>query len=152
MKFGTLQGVLGESLDTVFETAARLGFGGVELDWSALEDAGDGGRLGPAQRGSVGERAGRAGVEIPSIAAHFLNGGGLGSEDAAAQQAGLEAVRVGIALCADLGARVLLVPFFGAAELTGGADTERLTRHLRTLAPEAEARTLRLRIYSTVPR
>src|SRR5687767_14699458 len=112
MKFGTLQGVLGEPLETVFETAARLGFEGVELDWNAAEDAQGEGRFGPAQRGPLKSRAGQAGVEIPSVAAHFLNRGGLGSGDAASQQAGLEAVRAGIELCADLGARVLLVPFF----------------------------------------
>src|SRR5436190_6337911 len=151
MKYGTLQGVLAESLETVFATAARLGFEGVELDWNALEDARGEGKLGPAQRGAVNERARRAGVEIPSVAAHFLNRGGLGSTEGAAQEAGLEAVRTGIALCADLGARVLLVPFFGPGELKGGADVEQLTRHLKTLASEAEARGVRLGVESTLP-
>src|SRR5260370_6189834 len=130
MKFGTVQGVLAQPLETVFETAARLGFDGVELDWNALEDARGEGRFGPAQRGAIRERAARAGVESPSVAAHFLNRGGLGSPEAGVQQMGLEAVRAGIALCADLGARVLLVPFFGPGELKGGGDVEQLTRHL----------------------
>lgn len=151
MKFGTLQGVLGQPLETVFETAARLGFDGVELDWSALEDAHGEGPLGPGRRAGHKQRAERAGVEIPSIAAHFLNRGGLGSPDAGAQQAGLEAVRAGIALCADLGARVLLVPFFGAGELKGGDDVNQVAGHLKTLAPEAEARGVRLGIESTLP-
>src|SRR5438445_2955091 len=103
MKCGTLQGVLGQPLETVFETAARLGFEGVELDWNALEDARGEGKLGPAQRGAIKERARRAGVEISSVAAHFLNRGGLGSAESAAQETGLEAVRTGISLCADLG-------------------------------------------------
>src|SRR5438093_6573840 len=140
MKFGTLVSVLGEALETVFDTAARLGFDGVELDWSAVEDARGEGRFGPGQRGALKERAKRAGVEIPSVCAHFLNRGGLGSSDAAVQQAGLEAVRAGIELCAELGARVLLVPFFGSAELEEGAATQRLAGHLKTLAPEAERR------------
>src|SRR5437867_5466085 len=151
MKFGTLQGVLAQPLETVFETAARLGFDGVELDWNALEDARGEGRFGPGQRGAIRERAAQAGVEIPSIAAHFLNRGGLGSPDVAAQQAGLEAVGAGIALCADLGARVLLVPFFGSGELKGGADVDQLARHLKTLAAEAEAREVRLGVESTLP-
>jgi L-ribulose-5-phosphate 3-epimerase len=159
MKFGTLQGVLGESLETVFETAARLGFDGVELDWNAAADARDEGRFGPVQRGLLKERAQRAGVEIPSIAAHFLNRGGLGSGDPATQEEGLAAVRTGIELCADLGAAsgkrrdgaMLLVPFFGPGELKGGADVQQLARHLRTLAPEAEARGVRLGVESTLP-
>src|SRR3954452_10096713 len=112
MKFGTLQGVLGESLETVFATAARLGFDGVELDWGAPAEAQGEGKLGLGQRAALRERARQAGGEVASVAAHFLNGGGLGSEDAAVQQSGLEAVRAGIELCGDLGARVLLVPFF----------------------------------------
>jgi L-ribulose-5-phosphate 3-epimerase len=151
MRFGTLQGVLGEPLETVFATAARLGFEGVELDWNGAGDAEGEGKFGPAQRFAIRERAQQAGVEIPSVAAHFLNAGGLGSEDPATQQAGLAAVRSGIALCAALGARVLLVPFFGKAELQGGADTERLERHLKTLAPEAAARGVRLGVESTLP-
>jgi sugar phosphate isomerase/epimerase len=151
MKFGTLQGVLGQPHETVFETAARLGFEGVELDWNALEDAQGEGRFGPAQRSSLKDRARRAGVEIPSVAAHFLNRGGLGSPDGASQEAGLQAVRTGIGLCGDLGARVLLVPFFGSAELTGVADVQQLTRHLKVLVPEAEARGVRLGVESTLP-
>jgi L-ribulose-5-phosphate 3-epimerase len=151
MKYGTLQGVLGEPLETVFETAARLGFDGVELDWGALEDARGEGKLGPARRSGRKEAARRAGVEISSVAAHFLNRGGLGSADAAVQEAGLEAVRTGIALCADLGAEVLLVPFFGPGELQGGAEVEQLVGHLKTLAPEAEAQHVRLGVESTLP-
>jgi L-ribulose-5-phosphate 3-epimerase len=150
MRFGTLQGVLAQPLETVFETAARLEFDGVELDWNALEDARGEGRFGPSQRQALKERAEQAGVEIPSIAAHFLNRGGLGSADAAAQETGLEAVRTGIELCADLGARVLLVPFFGSAELQG-AGVDQLARHLKRLAPEAEAHGVWLGIESALP-
>ena len=151
MKYGTLQGVLGESLETVFATAARLGFDGVELDWGAAADAEGEGKLGPGQRGAIRERARQAGVEISSVAAHFLNRGGLGSAETTVQNAGLEAVRTGIALCGDLGAKVLLVPFFGSAELKGGTDTTQVIRHLKTLAPEAEARGVRLGVESTLP-
>jgi L-ribulose-5-phosphate 3-epimerase len=151
MKFGTLQGVLAESLETVFDRAARLGFEGVELDWNALDDARGEGKFGPAQRGAIKDRAQRAGVEIPSVAAHFLNRGGLGSAEGAAQETGLDAVRTGISLCGDLGARVLLVPFFGPGELKGGPDVQQLTRHLKTLAPEAQARGVYLGVESTLP-
>jgi hexulose-6-phosphate isomerase len=151
MKFGTLQGVLKEPLETVFATAARLGFDGVELDWSAAEDARGDGKFAAGQRAAIRERARQAGVEISSVAAHFLNAGGLGSAEPTMRETGLAAVREGIGLCADLGARVLLVPFFGAGELKGGADTEQLVRYLQALAPEAEARGVRLGVESTLP-
>jgi hexulose-6-phosphate isomerase len=151
MRFGTLAGVLKEPLETVFETAARLGFDGVELDWITLADATGEGAYGPEQRAALKERAQRAGVEIASVAAHFLNRGGLGSPDPAAQQTGLDAVRAGIGLCAELGARVLLVPFFGAGELKSDTAVEQLARHLATLAPEAQARGVRLGVESTLP-
>src|SRR5262249_47480043 len=115
------------------------------------EDAHGEGRFGPAQRGALKERAKRAGGEIPSVCAHFLNRGGLGSSDTAVQQTGLDAVRTGIELCADLGAVVLLVPFFGSAELQEGEVTRRLTGHLKSLAPEAARRGVRLGIESTLP-
>src|SRR5260370_39155763 len=100
MKFGTVQGVLAQPLETVFETAARLGFDGVELDWNALEDARGEGRFGPAQRGAIKERAARAGGEIPSVAAAFLNRGGVGSPEAGGAEMGLEAGRGRDARCA----------------------------------------------------
>ncbi len=62
MKFGTLQGVLKEPLETVFVTAARLGFDGVELDWSAADDACGDGKLAAAQQAALRERARPAGV------------------------------------------------------------------------------------------
>jgi hexulose-6-phosphate isomerase len=151
MKFGTLVSVLGEPLETVFDTAARLGFDGVELDWGALEDARGEGRFGPSQRGALRERAKRAGVEIPSVCAHFLNRGGLGSTDTAVQQTGVDAVRTGIELCAELGATVLLVPFFGSGELEEGDATRQVAAHLKLLAPEAERRGVRLGVESTLP-
>lgn len=151
MKHGTLVGVLKEPLETVFDTAARLGFDGVELDWNAAADAAGDGVYGPSGRAALKERARRASVEISSVAAHFLNRGGLGSSDPAVQQSGLDAVRAGIELCADLSARVLLVPFFGPGELNGGADTQQLGRHMKTLAPEAQARGVWLGVESTLP-
>jgi len=139
MKFGTLQGVLGEPLPDVFAVAKELGFDGVELDWHQRSQAQTGGPLGPEQRPIVRAAAHAAGIEISSVAAHFLNSGGLASADEETQQQGLEGVWQGIELCRDLGATVLLVPFFGAATIEGDAGIERLTANLKQLEPEAEA-------------
>src|SRR5687767_5343877 len=81
MKYGVMQGVLGDPLGTVFATAASLGFDGVELDWAHLADVYSGGQLAPAQREQIRSSAMQAGVEITSVCAHFLNRGGLAHVD-----------------------------------------------------------------------
>ena len=149
MKFGTLQNVIEEPLPAVFAAAAQLGFDGVELDWSDPTWAQPGGPLGPENRAAVRAAAEQAAVEIPSVAAHFLNKGGLANEESEAF--GLEAVRTGIALCADLGAGYLLVPFFGAAVISDPPAVSRLIRNLQRLAPAAEAAGVTLAIEHTMP-
>ncbi len=149
MKLGTLQNVIEEPLSTVFAAAAQLGFYGVELDWSDVAYAHSGGPLGPENRGAIRQAAAEANVEIPSVAAHFLNKGGLANEGKEAF--GLEAVRAGIALCADLGAGYLLLPFFGSAVINDEAAVSRLIKNLQRLALEAEAAGVTLAIEHTMP-
>jgi len=151
MKLGTLQGVLNEPLETVFNTAAEIGFDGVELDWRDLAEAEPGGPLAPERRAALRRAAEEAGVEIASVAAHFLNRGGIASAGEAQQQFGLSAVRGGITLCRDLGADLLLVPFFGEATLQDQAAIERLVANLKKLAAEAEAAQITLAIEHTLP-
>ena len=151
MKFGTLQNVIEEPLTSVFAVAADLGFDGVELDWNDLATARPGGPLGPENRRALRQAAEEAGVEIPSVAAHFLKQGGLADPSSEKQAFGLEAVRAGIALCADLGAGYLLVPFFGPATLANGAAVTRLVENLKRLAPEAAAAAITLAIEHTLP-
>lgn len=149
MKFGTLQGVIEEPLSTVFTVAAQLGFDGVELDWNDFTAAQPGGPLAPEHRTEIRRAAAQANVEIPSVAAHFLNRGGLADPDKEAF--GLEAVRSGIRLCADLGAGYLLVPFFGPAMMRDEQAISRLVGNLRLLAPAAEAAGITLAIEHTLP-
>ncbi|MDE0631444.1 MAG: hypothetical protein OXH73_08065, partial [Caldilineaceae bacterium] len=94
MKFGTLQNVIEQPLSTVFAVATELGFEGVELDWYDFSEAQQGGPLSPENRAIIRQAAANAGVEIPSVAAHFLNQGGLA--DAEKEEFGLDAVRTGI--------------------------------------------------------
>jgi hexulose-6-phosphate isomerase len=151
MKFGAMQGVLGEPIPQVFSVAKELGFDGVELDWSDPSQAQPGGPLGPEHRAEIRAAAQNAGVEIPSVAAHFLNRGGLASPDAENQRFGLEAVRTGIELCKDLGAKVLLVPFFGEAEIHSADDKNRLIENLQRLAPAAVAADVTLALEHSLP-
>lgn len=149
MKIGTLQNVIEQPLDTLFTVAVQLGFDGVELDWSDPDWAQPGGRLAPDNRPTIRRAAAEAGVEIPSVAAHFLSRGGITLEETEAF--GLEVIRTGIELCVDLGARYLLVPFFSAAEIKGIATVSRLVKNLQQLAPDAEAAGVILAIEHTMP-
>ncbi len=149
MKIGTLQNVIEQPLDTLFTAAAQLGFDGVELDWSDPDWAQPGGRLAPENRAAIRRAAAESGVEIPSVAAHFLSKGGITLAETEAF--GLEAVRTGIAICADLGARCLLVPFFAAAEIKGISAVSRLVKNLQQLAPDAAAAGVTLAIEHTMP-
>ncbi len=148
MKFGTLQNVIEQPLSTVFAVASELGFEGVELDWYDFSEAQPGGPLSPENRATIRQAAAQAGVEIPSVAVHFLNQGGLA--DAEKEEFGLNAVRTGIRLCTDLGATYLLVPFFGAAMMQDQQAVSRLEKNLRLLAPEAEAAGVTLAIEHTL--
>ena len=151
MKFGTLQNVLEATLEDVFAIAAQLGFDGVELDWNDLAEAQEGGPLAHERREVLRAAARSAGVEIASVAAHFLNQGGLASADAEQQRLGIAAVQEGLRLCQDLGARVLLVPFFSKGHIAGQEGIERLANNLRLLAPEAELARVRLGIEGMLP-
>jgi L-ribulose-5-phosphate 3-epimerase len=145
MKFGSLQGILGEPLDSVFDVAKTLGFDGVELDWHSLDDATTG-QFAKSQRAELRRRAQNAGVEIPSVAAHFLNSGGIAANDETTRRSGLRAVQTGIELCRDLSARVLLVPFFGPAEIVDEDGKKHLVESARKLAPIAQSANVKLGI------
>ena len=148
MKFGTLQNVIEQPLSTVFAVASQLGFEGVELDWNDIAQAQPGGPLAPENRQKIRHSAAQANVEIPSVAAHFLNQGGLA--DADKEAFGLEAVRTGIRLCTDLGAGYLLVPLFGPAMIRDEEATSRLVANLQQLAPAAEAAGITLAVENTL--
>jgi len=148
MKFGTLQNVIEQPLSTVFTVASELGFQGVELDWYDFTEAQPGGPLAPENRDTIRRNASQAGVDIPCVAAHFLNRGGLADPDKEAF--GLEAVRAGIRLCTDLGTAYLLVPFFGPAMMRDDQSVARLESNLRLLGPEAEQAGVTLAIEHTL--
>ncbi len=148
MKFGTLQNVIEQPLSTVFAVASELGFEGVELDWYDFTEAQPGGPLAPENRETIRQAAAQAGVDIPCVAAHFLNQGGLADPDKEAF--GLDAVRAGIRLCTDLGASYLLVPFFGPAMMRDDQAVARLEANLRRLAPAAEQAGVTLAIENTL--
>ena len=151
MKFGTMQSVLKCDIGEVFHRAAALGYHSVELDWNSPADALPGGRMSPSMRDMIRMTARTNGITIASVAAHFLNAANIANDDPAAVANAILNIKRGITLCADIGASVLLVPFFYDAEIVGEAGIERLVRALKTLAPDAEKAGVVLGIESTLP-
>ncbi len=145
MKYGTLQNIIGEPLETVFEVAAGLGFDGVELDWMKIADLEDGGALAPSRRPGVRERAAKAGVEICSFAAHLLNGINLAHPDAASRRKGIDAARMGLVAASELGAPLMLMPFFGPMD-HGAAGLDRMIENLKRISSDAERARVRAAI------
>ena len=133
MRIGAMQGILRRSGSVLVETAAAIGFDGVELDLRpgnpvfTAEDLQD-----------VRRAAALAGVAIPSLCLGALNGFGFKSPDPAVRERAVEFIRNAIRVAGELGARVVLVPFFGASELFTPEDRERAARGMAGVAPEAE--------------
>lgn len=150
MQIGTLQNVLNEPLGSSFYHAGRLGFECIELDWHAPADALPGGVMSPSMRLMMQKTARYNGVAIQSVAAHFLNNGGIASADAAVVSAGMLNIRRGIELCASIGASVLLVPFFFHGEIVGDDGIARLTDNLARLASDAASAGVKLGIENTL--
>ena len=150
MKIGTLQNVLNEPLGSSFYRAGQLGFAGIELDWSNPSEALPGGSMSPSMREMMVLTARNNNVEIASVAAHFLNNGNIASADSAVVSSAMLNIRRGIELCHDIGAKVLLVPFFYHGEIEGDAGIDRLTRNLGALAAEAASAGVTLGIENTL--
>jgi L-ribulose-5-phosphate 3-epimerase len=134
LRFAAMQGILRRSGRELFLTARAVGFDGVELDLAAGEDDPV---LTPPGRAEVQAAAAATGLAVPSICLGALNRGGLGSPDADTRARADALIRRAIALAADVGARVLLVPFFGDAELRTPDHRARAALGLRALAPAA---------------
>jgi sugar phosphate isomerase/epimerase len=83
-------------------------------------------------------------LEIPSLMMNEHNRGGIASSNAAVAQAAMEDIRQAIEWAVELGAKVILVPFFGQAELVTAADLERVVQSFRNLCPLALERGVKL--------
>jgi sugar phosphate isomerase/epimerase len=128
-----------------FARAKRLGFAGVEVDLS--RDELHGGRL-ESLRGASAS----SGLAIPSIVLgeHSDRGGISDPEPVVAEQAKDDVARA-IDWAAELGAGVILVPFFGRAELVEDADLDRAAKSFRPLCERAGERAVTLCYEGTLP-
>jgi L-ribulose-5-phosphate 3-epimerase len=131
----------------VFARAARIGFAGVEVALRRDELRAPG----QERLRRLVQARDASGLELPSLVLGDLNGGGLGSPDPAVAEAAAEDIRRAVGWAAELGADIILVPFFLAGELVEDADVDRAGRALHELCPLAAERGVRLCYEGTLP-
>ena len=83
-------------------------------------------------------------LEIPSLILSEHDRGGVANPDPAVAQAAMEDIRQAIEWAVELQARVILIPFFGQAELVTEADLERAGQAFRELCLLALKRGIKL--------
>jgi hexulose-6-phosphate isomerase len=154
MKYGVMEGFRMHSSQTeyglkpegdrisLFSMARELGFHGVELG-IGLDYRDDPLWTGQAGARQAVEREARlTGVEAASICLHLLNyiEQSPASTNAGHRETGREIIRNAIEACAQIGASVMLVPFFGTAALKSKEHSRRLVDEIRGLSTMAEDR------------
>jgi len=131
-----------------FAYAKRLGLAGVEyfLNRKALREG-----AASAMLKRIKEAAEKMGLAAPSFCMAEHNNGGLGSADAAVVETAKEDIRQAIAWCAEVGAKVILVPFFFGGELPTQAHFDRAVAGFKELCPLAASKGVTLCYEGTFP-
>ena len=134
MRFGALQYCLGKPA-TLFEVASRIGLDGVELGFGEPRDL----TSEPETRAATRQSADSAGLTICSLMLGTLNQGGWSSDDAAVREQATALVLAAIEAAAELGAGVVLVPFFFDAAPRTAEQVARVVEGFRGVTGAAEA-------------
>lgn len=134
MRFGALQYCLGKPA-TLFEVAQRIGLDGVELGFGEAGDL----TSDPETRAATRAAADTAGLAVSSLMLGTLNQGGWSSEDDAVRARATDLVTAAIAAAAELGAGVVLVPFFFDSTPRSAEQTARVVDGFRGVTHAAEA-------------
>jgi sugar phosphate isomerase/epimerase len=138
MKAAVIDSVIGGSDDAeVFARAREVGFSGVEITLTS-EDL----YASPVQRLDGVRRAIlESGLEVHALVLGEHNeAGGIADESVDRARRAQDEVRQAIAWARELGAEVVLVPFFMRSELASDADVERAVASFRSLCPAAGQR------------
>ncbi len=148
MRYGAMDHLL-PAFDEIgqFALARELGFSGVEvgLTRAFLREPGAPrlGRLKAAQS--------QIGISIQSLGLGEHNNSGLGSADPQVAAAAYEDVLQAIAWAAELGASVILVPFFFGGDIIEPDPFERAAAAFRELCPIAQQHNITLCYEGTLP-
>jgi sugar phosphate isomerase/epimerase len=148
MRPGVMSSVIGGGDDrAAFERASRSGFAGVEVELRR-----DDLRAPERERlARLAQARDRSSLHVPSLVLGEHNAGGLASADTDVAEAAAEDVRRAIVWAEELGADIILVPFFLDGELVHEADVDRAARALRALCPLAAQRNVSLCYEGTLP-
>jgi sugar phosphate isomerase/epimerase len=138
----------GDTDATVFGHARRLGFAGVELALGRDDVRGRArDRLESLRRAQEA-----AGLRIPSlILSDHVSDGGLADADLVTRGHAADDVRTAITLAAELGADIVLVPFFLRGDLDGEEGFVRCVESFRPLCAEAASAGVTLCYEGTLP-
>lgn len=153
MRFATLPDHIGRGTEPAIDRAAAIGLDGIELLVpDGIHDVGPHGMrltepetdptadelFSPSYRDGLRQRADELGVAMPSICPSFLNfRPGLTSADESEQRAVAEILADLVTVATDVGARVILVPFFMDASIDGADERERVARAIQPAAATA---------------
>ncbi|SRR5579883_205842 len=135
MRFGAMQSILKRSGLQLFRAAAEVGFDGVELNVrEGLSDP----LFTTAGLAEVKAGARETRLAVPSLCLGALNRFGYTSEAPEDRQRTTALIRRAIDTCGEVGARVILVPFFGRSEIRDVAGKQRVVEGMQEVAPLAE--------------
>lgn len=160
MRFATLPDHLDCGTERAIEHAAAIGLDGIELLVpEGIHDVGPHGMrltegetaptadelFSSSYREGLVEFADERGVALPSICPSFLNfRPGLTAADRSERRSVAEILERLVGIAEDVGARVILVPFFRAASIDGNLDRVARAIHPATITAEDAGVTLAL--------
>jgi sugar phosphate isomerase/epimerase len=148
MKLGAMDYIVAAADErATFARAARLGLAGVEINVRR----GDLREVEPARLQRLTDAAKGSGLAVCALVLGEHNNGGVGSDDEAAAEAAREDIRAAVDWAAQLGAHVILVPFFFRGDLVTEAQRARATEAFRELCPLAHERGVTLCYEGTLP-
>lgn len=149
MKLGAVEYMTKRANDlATFRAAKRVGLRGIEPMITRDE------LFSPGQERlkSLKEAQQKTGLAIPSMMLSEHNSErGVAMSDPAKVEAAYEDIRKAVDWAVELGAGVILVPFFGPAELTTKADFERAVRGFQGICPYALEKGVKLGYEGTYP-
>lgn len=138
----------GQPASSIFPIAREAGLDGVELCLRADYARDALWSLAGARSARSSARA--VGLDIPSLALLMLNEGSFAGDGERRERA-RSIVRHSIEVAREVGARIILLPFFGAGRIEGPTAVAQVIEALHSLAPVAEAAGVMLGIETTLP-
>ena len=146
MKVAAIPSVLRGTQDP-FATAAMLGFEGIEIELAREQLRSSDTKQVERLRDAARSRS----LEIHALVLGEHNHGGIASSDPNTAGRAAEEVELAVGWAAELGADVVLVPFFIEAELRGDDDFDRCANAFAALCPLAAGRGVTLCFEGLLP-